>query len=171
MKAHDYSADHYRSDRRPNRCSDHPPDRHCTGSPRTQPPGGGFIGGVLTATAFALVYISYGSEYLVQALLSGAEGAEGTGAETESIQAESRFLSGAIGTYTRMFAFGLALAAGSGVVAVVLGVPFLTQAVALVHHVPIYKELEFASALAFDLGVYFVVVGSLLTILAVVGDE
>ncbi|MFC7190988.1 MnhB domain-containing protein [Halocatena marina] len=134
-------------------------------------PGGGFIGGVLTATAFALVYISYGSEYLVQALLSGAEGAEGTGAETESIQAESRFLSGAIGTYTRMFAFGLALAAGSGVVAVVLGVPFLTQAVALVHHVPIYKELEFASALAFDLGVYFVVVGSLLTILAVVGDE
>jgi multicomponent Na+:H+ antiporter subunit B len=50
-------------------------------------------------------------------------------------------------------------------------VPFLTQAVVFVEHIPLYGELEFASALAFDLGVYFVVVGSLLTILAVVGKE
>lgn len=134
-------------------------------------PGGGFIGGVLTATAFALVYISYGSEYLVQALLSGSGGSGGAESETESIRDDPEFLSGAVGTYTQMFAFGLALAAGWGVVAIGFGVPFLTEAVAFVYHVPIYEELEFAGALVFDLGVYFVVVGSLLTILAVVGAE
>lgn len=129
-------------------------------------PGGGFIGGVLTVTAFALVYISYGSEYLSQALLSSSAGESGPGAESES-----RFFSGAVGTYTRTFGLGLALAAGSGLVAIALGAPFLSQAVVFVHHVPIYRELEFASALAFDLGVYFVVVGAILTILAVVGSE
>lgn len=131
-------------------------------------PGGGFIGGVLTVTAFALVYISYGSEYLSQALLSSSVSAGESGPGAES---ESRFFSGAVGIYTRTFGFGLALAAGSGLVAIALGVPFLSQAVVFVHHVPIYRELEFASALAFDLGVYFVVVGALLTILAVVGGE
>jgi multicomponent Na+:H+ antiporter subunit B len=40
-----------------------------------------------------------------------------------------------------------------------------------VEPVPVYGEIEIASALAFDLGVYFVVVGALLTILAVVGAE
>lgn len=132
-------------------------------------PGGGFIGGVLTATAFALVYISYGSEFLEGSLLSGF--GSGSRSTAEVNEAQSGSFSGAIGTYTWMFAFGLALAATAGLVAIAFGYPFLTQAVAFVHHVPIYQKLEFASALAFDLGVYFVVVGALLTILAVVGDE
>jgi multicomponent Na+:H+ antiporter subunit B len=51
------------------------------------------------------------------------------------------------------------------------GYPFLTQGVAFVEPLPVYHELEVASALAFDLGVYAVVVGALLTITAVVGGE
>jgi multicomponent Na+:H+ antiporter subunit B len=38
-------------------------------------------------------------------------------------------------------------------------------------HLPLYGVIEVASALAFDLGVYAVVVGALLTILSVVGAE
>lgn len=135
-------------------------------------PGGGFIGGVLTVTAFALVYISYGSEFLSHTLLRTGNGDSGTGSSSTSvITVDTAFFSGTIGRYTLAFAVGLALAAGSGVVAIALGMPFLTQAVAFIDHVPIYKKIELASALAFDLGVYFVVVGSLLTILAVVGEQ
>src|SRR6056297_3509188 len=32
-------------------------------------PGGGFIGGVLTVTAFALIYVIYGLDYLEEELL------------------------------------------------------------------------------------------------------
>lgn len=121
-------------------------------------PGGGFIAGVLTTTAFALVYVIYGIEFLQRDLL-------GVSAESGDV------LSGLTGVYAHTFALGLGLAAGSGVVAMLFDVPFLTQAVVFVEHVPLYGEFEIASALAFDLGVYFVVVGALLTIIAVVGAE
>jgi len=122
-------------------------------------PGGGFIAGVLTVTAFALVYIIYGLDYLETELLDRTPAAR---YETES---------GIVREYGRVFASGLAVAAGSGVAAMVLGYPFLTQAVAFLEHLPVYGELEVASALVFDLGVYAVVVGALLTILAEVGAE
>lgn len=122
-------------------------------------PGGGFIAGVLTAAAFALVYIIYGSEFLGSELLDRDPDSEiATG---PSIVAD----------YRLVFAIGLSLAAGSGVVATLFGFPFLTQAVAFFHHIPVYHEFEIASAFAFDLGVYLVVVGALLTVLAVVGAE
>jgi multicomponent Na+:H+ antiporter subunit B len=108
-------------------------------------PGGGFIAGVLTVTAFALVYIIFGLDYV----------------ETELLDRE----------YGHVFAIGLAVAVGSGIAAMALGYPFLTQAVAFLEHLPVYGELEVASALVFDLGVYAVVVGALLTILAEVGAE
>ena len=121
-------------------------------------PGGGFIAGVLTAAAFALVYIVYGLEFLQEDLL------DRTGDDTASGPA-------IVADYLLVFAAGLALAAGGGVVAVLLGRPFLSQAVVFLHDLPLFHELELASAFVFDLGVYLVVVGALLTILAVVGDE
>jgi multicomponent Na+:H+ antiporter subunit B len=133
-------------------------------------PGGGFIGGALTATAFALVYITYGSEYLVNVLLPNSN-QNRPGPGLSSPNEDRGLLSGSVGAYNLTFVFGLALAAGSGLVAIALGATFLAQVVVFVHHVPIYTDIEFASALAFDLGVYFVVVGALLTIVAVVGDE
>jgi multicomponent Na+:H+ antiporter subunit B len=66
---------------------------------------------------------------------------------------------------------GLAIAVAAGIGSMLLGVPFLTQGVVFLKGVPVYGKLEVASALAFDIGVYFVVVGALLTVLAVVGRE
>ena len=121
-------------------------------------PGGGFIAGVLTAAAFALVYIVYGLDFLQDDLL------DRTGSDTATGPA-------IVDDYLDVFALGLALAAGSGVVAILFGRSFLSQAVVFLHDLPVFHELEVASAFAFDLGVYFVVVGALLTVLAVVGDE
>ncbi|MEZ3115375.1 MnhB domain-containing protein [Halobaculum sp. MBLA0147] len=120
-------------------------------------PGGGFIGGVLTVTAAILVYVIFGVEFLQSQLfdLSPTDG-------------ESH---GPTGWYRWLFAGGLALAAGSGAVPILFGLPFLTQGVAFPHGIPIYGELEVASALAFDLGVYGVVVGGILTVVAEVGEE
>jgi multicomponent Na+:H+ antiporter subunit B len=122
-------------------------------------PGGGFIAGVLTVTAFALVYIIYGLDYLETELLHRQYGVPYDTA------------TGIVREYGSVVAAGLALAMGGGIAAMALGYPFLTQAVAFVEPVPVYHEFEVASALVFDVGVYLVVVGALLTILAVVGEE
>ena len=121
-------------------------------------PGGGFIAGVLTCTAAALTYIIYGAEF-VQRDLAGVSGDD------------SDVLSGLAQWYARLFAVGLAIAAGSGIVAMLFEVSFLTQAVLFLKHVPVYGKFEIASAFVFDLGVYFVVVGGVLTIVSVVGRE
>jgi multicomponent Na+:H+ antiporter subunit B len=123
-------------------------------------PGGGFIAGVLTAVAFALVYVIFGEDYLLEEVLDGPP--------AESLD---EFEEGLTGGYRTLFGVGLALAAGSGLVPILLGRPFLTQAVVFLEHLPVYGELEVASALAFDVGVYLVVVGGLLTIVSVVGHE
>ncbi len=113
-------------------------------------PGGGFIGGVLTVTALVLVYVVFGGSYLDETL--GASG-------------------GLVAAYRALFAAGLGVALVSGLVPLALGGEFLTQAVFFVEHLPLYGELEVATALAFDLGVYFTVVGALLVVVAEVGAE
>jgi len=123
-------------------------------------PGGGFIAGVLSSSAFALIYIAYGLDFLEEDVL-GRE----SGSTVEHLS------HGVVTDYRRTFAIGLAVAAGSGVVAIGLGYAFLTQDYVIVHDLPLYHEVELASAVAFDLGVYAVVVGALLTILSVVGSE
>lgn len=117
-------------------------------------PGGGFIGGVLTTTAFVLVYVIFGREFLRDELLD-----------------RSRF--DAVGAYRWLFSVGLAVAVLAGLGPMLLGFPFLTQGVVFLEQsaFPLFHELEVASALAFDVGVYFVVVGALLAILAEVGAE
>jgi multicomponent Na+:H+ antiporter subunit B len=122
-------------------------------------PGGGFIAGVLTTTAAALTFIIYGLDY-VQTELFDRRRPEG---DREALVF--------VRDYGAVAGLGLAIAFAGGVAALVLGYPFLTQSVAFVHGLPLYGELEVASAIVFDLGVYVVVVGSLLTILAVVGAE
>ncbi|WP_232688675.1 MnhB domain-containing protein [Halobacterium zhouii] len=129
-------------------------------------PGGGFIAGVLTSTAFALVYIAYGPEFLENDIL---------GRDVDTAIEHLRH--GVVADYRRLYAAGLTLAAGSGLAAVLYGylytdsgIPFMSQSYTFVH-LPLYGELEVASALAFDLGVYAVVVGAVLTILSVVGVE
>lgn len=124
-------------------------------------PGGGFIGGVLTVTAFVLVYVIFGLDYIERGVLDRS--ADGSGQ------------AGMVGVYRWLFSLGLAIAAGAGIVPVLFDAPFLSQGVLFIEHplgpVPLYEEFEVASALAFDLGVYFVVVGGLLTVVGVVGRE
>lgn len=121
-------------------------------------PGGGFIGGVLTVTAFALIYIGYGLDFLEEGVLDR---------EVEQNQFEER----TVFAYQRVFVLGLVIAVGSGLAPLVFGRQFLTQTFTILEHVPIYHEIELASAVVFDLGIYCVVVGGLLTILSVVGAE
>jgi multicomponent Na+:H+ antiporter subunit B len=119
-------------------------------------PGGGFIGGVLTATAFVLVYVIFGLEHLADILALPTQAEEGHGP---------------VSYYRWLFSLGLAVALTAGFVPILVGLPFLTQAVLFVEGLPLFGELEVASAFAFDIGVYFTVVGALLTILGEVGSE
>jgi multicomponent Na+:H+ antiporter subunit B len=123
-------------------------------------PGGGFIGGVLTTVGFVLIYITFGLDDLERVLL-------GEVATTGGDPFEDRI----VDAYRRTFVFGLALCVASGLAAVALGYSFLAQDYVILHDVPIYHEIELASALVFDFGIYCVVVGGLLTVLSVVGSE
>ncbi|WP_458185384.1 MnhB domain-containing protein [Haladaptatus sp. NG-WS-4] len=123
-------------------------------------PGGGFIAGVLTTTAFALIYIVYGLDYLEDELFHRM-----VRGPVEHLQ------HGIVENYRAMFALGLALAAGSGLVSIAFGRGYLDQTFVYLEHIPLYPHFEVASAIAFDTGVYLVVVGALLTILSVVGAE
>lgn len=123
-------------------------------------PGGGFVGGVLTTAAFVLVYLAYDLDYVEISVL-GREVDPGIGiAEHRTVLA-----------YRRTFLLGLVVVVGSGLVGLVVDEPFLAQTYTIVEGVPVYHEIELATALVFDLGVFLVVVGGLLTILSVVSGE
>jgi multicomponent Na+:H+ antiporter subunit B len=119
-------------------------------------PGGGFIAGVLTAATIGLVYVVFGLADLATMLGVGRPGPFGHAP---------------IAYYRVVLGVGLALAAGAGLVPLLFGEPFLTQTFWILHDVPLFGEVEVATALAFDLGVYLTVVGALLSIVAVVGTE
>lgn len=122
-------------------------------------PGGGFIGGVLTVAAFTLVYVAYSLDYLEVGVLDREVDYERHIGEHRTVTA-----------YRRLFMFGLAVIVASGVAALLFGEPFLSQDYIYVH-LPLFGELELASALVFDIGIFCVVVGGLLTIFSVVGAE
>jgi multicomponent K+:H+ antiporter subunit A len=103
-------------------------------------PGGGFIAGLVTAVALIMQYLANGAEW-TQARMP-------------------RNLHPLIGA-------GLLIAMLTGVVSMLLGAPFLTSAHTHLH-LP-FADFELASAMAFDLGVYLVVVGATLLILVHMG--
>ncbi len=95
-------------------------------------PGGGFIAGLITSVAIIVVYLANGIEWTQQRL---------------RIQMHL------------VIGLGLLIAVATGLVAIGYGYPFLTSAFAHIHW-PVVGEFELASAIAFDLGVFLVVVGS-----------
>ncbi len=103
-------------------------------------PGGGFIAGLVTAVALIMQYLANGVAWTHTRM--------------------PRNLHPAIG-------LGLLLALATGVVSMLLGYPFLTSAFTHVHWP--FADFELASAIAFDLGVYLVVVGATLLILVNMG--
>jgi len=98
-------------------------------------PGGGFIGGLIAASAIAIYGIAYG-----------------VGAARRALYVDPNVLAG----------IGLLLAAVSGLVSVFAGKPFLTG----LWFLPVVGgvELPLSTVLAFDVGVYLVVVGSVASI-------
>jgi len=99
-------------------------------------PGGGFIGGLIAASAFALYGIACGVAPVRRALYFHP---------------------------ISIAAFGMLLSALSGVISLYKGVPFLTG---LWWFPEIAKgvEVPLSTPLMFDIGVWLVVVGSLVTI-------
>jgi multicomponent K+:H+ antiporter subunit A len=95
-------------------------------------PGGGFIAGLIASVALIVMYLSNGIEW------------------TQKRLAVDMHL---------VIGFGLLIATATGLVAMGFGYPFLTSAFSHIHW-PIVGEFELASAIAFDLGVFLVVVGA-----------
>ena len=105
-------------------------------------PGGGFIAGLITATVLTLQYIA----------------------------------SGIVWTRPRLnfnnhiiMALGLILALGTGLTSWALNYPFLTSTYTYVT-LPLIGKFELASAMAFDMGVFLVVVGSVMLMLVKLGS-
>ena len=98
-------------------------------------PGGGFIGGLIAASAFAIYGIACGVSPVRHSLYFHPMGIAG---------------------------FGLLLATFGGILSVFFGVPFLTG---LWVYVPLFGDtLALSTVLVFDIGVYLVVVGSITSI-------
>ncbi len=104
-------------------------------------PGGGFIAGLVTAVALSLQYIASGVHWTQARLTLNYYGLAGS---------------------------GLLIAAATGIGSMLLGHPFLSSAHGYLP-LPLLGQVHLASALAFDLGVYFVVVAATLIILANLG--
>ena len=70
----------------------------------------------------------------------------------------------------RLIAVGLLLIALTGAVSLAFGWPFLTSTFTHLYF-PLIGEFEIASAMAFDLGVYLIVVGVVMLILLELGQS
>jgi multicomponent Na+:H+ antiporter subunit B len=116
-------------------------------------PGGGFIAGIMTASAIALLYVIFNFEGIKS--LRGKEGEEDYSLIEE---------------YTAISEVGLVFAAGTGFIALELGLRFLSHRKGLLH-LPLFGEIHWTTAMIFDLGVYLVVVGAALIIVEVLGRE
>lgn len=104
-------------------------------------PGGGFIAGLITAVALIMQYLANGVAWTHTRLP---------------------------GNTHPMIGAGLLLAVLTGLASTLFAYPFLTSAFGH-FHLPLVGNFELASAMAFDLGVYLVVVGASLLILIHLG--
>ena len=98
-------------------------------------PGGGFIGGLIAASAFAIYGIAYGVAAVRRALWFHPLSIAGA---------------------------GLMLAVVSGLISAFAGVPFMTGLWIYPHLFGV--EVPLATVMSFDIGVYLVVVGSITSI-------
>src|SRR5690554_1258917 len=104
-------------------------------------PGGGFIAGLVTSVALVLLHVSSGQEWVEQRMHVN---------------------------YRKLAASGILIAGIIGLGSLLFGMPLLTSTHGILH-IPWLGDLELASAMLFDLGVYFTVVGGTLLILSNLG--
>lgn len=104
-------------------------------------PGGGFIAGLITSAALIVQYLANGVEWTRSKLPANTH---------------------------PLIGYGLLVAASTGIASWYFGYPFLTSTFDHLH-LPVLGEFELASAMAFDIGVFLVVVGTSLLILINLG--
>ncbi|MCM3634191.1 MULTISPECIES: monovalent cation/H+ antiporter subunit B [Paenibacillus] len=106
-------------------------------------PGGGFIGGLITASALVLLYIAF---------------------DLQTVQEVFPV------DYKKLAATGVLVSVLTGVGSLVLGVPFLSQTFKYVE-LPFLGNTELTTAMIFDLGVYMCVVGTTMTIITSISED
>ena len=106
-------------------------------------PGGGFIGGLMTASALLLMYLGFDMKRIKKAIPFN---------------------------FTTMIAVGLLVTLGTAVSGMLFGHPFLSQFYEYVQ-LPILGKTGLATSLPFDLGIYLVVVGIAMTIILAIAED
>ncbi|AEF39016.1 Na+/H+ antiporter subunit A [Hoyosella subflava] len=104
-------------------------------------PGGGFAGGLVAGLALVLRYLAGGRYEL-----------------GESVRVDAG----------KILGFGLALAAGTAMASILFGAPALSSAT-MYFDVPLFGEVKLVTALFFDIGVYFLVIGLVVDVLRSLG--
>lgn len=110
-------------------------------------PGGGFIAGLITAIALIIQYIAVGQEQ-AEKLIHARQGR----------------------LYEYWIGGGLSIAGLTGMGALIWNKPFLTSAYFYIE-LPLLGKIPIASAMLFDIGVFFTVAGSALLLISVLGDS
>ncbi|UQZ32767.1 Na+/H+ antiporter subunit A [Paenibacillus sp. PK3_47] len=106
-------------------------------------PGGGFIGALMTSAALVLMTIAFGMEQIRKAFPIN---------------------------YRLLTAAGLLLAILTASGSFLFGVPFLSHTFGH-FHLPILGDIELATAVLFDLGVYLAVIGVAMNIILTIGGD
>lgn len=106
-------------------------------------PGGGFIGGLVTAAAIVLLYMAYGIKFVGKILPVN---------------------------FRLLIPIGLLVALLTSMGSFVFDVPFLSHTYDYFEF-PIFGEVELATAMLFDLGVYLTVVGVTVTIIENIAND
>ncbi|MBM7552638.1 Na(+)/H(+) antiporter subunit B [Thalassobacillus pellis] len=106
-------------------------------------PGGGFIGGLMTAAAIVLMYMAYGLETMKKILPWN---------------------------FRYFIPAGLLIALVTGIGSFLFGQPFLSHTFAYFQF-PLVGKTELATAILFDLGVYLTVIGITMTIILTIAED
>ncbi len=106
-------------------------------------PGGGFIGGLITASALLLLYVAFDVETV-----------------KDIIPIDFKIVG----------ATGLLMAILTGAGAIFLDVPFLTQKYTYVD-LPLFGKTGIGTAVLFDLGVYLAVIGTTMTLIRSISED
>lgn len=106
-------------------------------------PGGGFIGGLITAAAIVLLLLAFDIETVKKLLPID---------------------------FKKLIPIGLMFAILTGTGSFLFDVPFLSHSFGY-FNLPLLGKTELATAVLFDIGVYLVVVGITLTIIQTIGED
>lgn len=106
-------------------------------------PGGGFVGGLLVTSAITLLLLAY---------------------DLKTVRVLFKF------DFTKLAIIGVFIAVATGMGAVVFGEPFLTHTFGTVD-LPIFGTTQLATAVLFDVGVAFAVLGTALSIIYTISED